>query len=140
MDFKGKRIALTTSNGTRALSMIDCEIVYAASFLNFSSIVEILKRFDEIDIICSGTNGEFSLEDFLLAGFIAKEIDIEKNDAAVAAERYASSVKNVLDEILKSSHAKKLIDLGFEDDVEFCSQIDIYDTVPILKDGEFVRG
>ena len=136
-DLAGKRIALTTTNGTRALSMMECDVIYAASFLNLSSVSRLISDLDDVDVVCSGTEGEFSLEDFLLAGFLAKSYPGEMNDAAEVSAVYASGVSNVEIEMKRSSHAKRLIDLGFEEDVAFCSRTDLYDIVPVFENGEF---
>ena len=138
IDLEGRRIVLTTSNGTRALHMMRCDEIYAASFLNLSAVSRILKEMSELDIVCSGTDGEFSLEDFLLAGFILKGFDRSVlDDTAHVAKVYASSVKDVFEEISSSFHARRLIELGFEEDVRLCSRIDLYDVVPVYRDGVF---
>lgn len=136
---KGKKIVLTTTNGTRAVKLLKCSKIIAVSFLNASSVVNFVKDSKEINIVCSGTEGKFSLEDFLLAGMIVKLLDREDlNDASKVAMRYYESVKNVETELRRSSHAQKLINLGFEKDVIFCSRIDLFNVVPILEDGVFV--
>ncbi|HIP92592.1 MAG TPA: 2-phosphosulfolactate phosphatase, partial [Thermotoga sp.] len=87
----------------------------------------------------SGTNGKFSLEDFLLSGLIVKLLNRKDiDDASKVAMHYYESVENVESEIRKSSHAQRLINLGFEKDIIFCSQIDLFNTVPILKNDAFI--
>ena len=136
---KGKKIVLTTTNGTRAVKLLKCSKIIAVSFLNVSSVVNFVRNSKEINIVCSGTEGKFSLEDFLLAGMIVKLLDREDlDDASKVTMRYYESVKNVEIELRRSSHAQKLINLGFEKDVIFCSQIDLFNVVPILEDGVFV--
>jgi len=90
--------------------------------------------------VCAGTNGRFSLEDFLLAGAVVKRLKRnDLGDGARAAERYFESVENTREEIKKhSSHAKRLISLGFEKDVEFCTTEDLFKTVPTLVNGVFI--
>lgn len=134
----GREIVLSTTNGTKALSMMRCSTVVAASFPNLSAVVDFLSPFDRIDVVCAGDNGEISLEDFLLAGRIA-ELDDDPKDTARIATLYSKSVKDVQSEILKSSHARRLLELGFSEDVEFCSAVDTLSVVPVLKDGVFRR-
>jgi len=136
---KGKKIILTTTNGTRVVKLLRCSKIIAVSFLNVSSVVNFVKDSEEISIVCSGTEGNFSLEDFLLAGMIVKLLGREDlDDASKVAMRYYESVENIEAEIRRSSHAQKLIRLGFEKDVIFCSRIDLFNVVPILEDGVFV--
>ncbi|KAF2959727.1 2-phosphosulfolactate phosphatase family protein [Thermotoga sp. 38H-to] len=136
----GKTIVLTTTNGTQVIEKIRSEETVAASFLNLSAVVEYLKNKESIVLVCAGTNGRFSLEDFLLAGAIVKRLkrdDLE--DGAQVAKRYFESVKNKKEEVKRhSSHAKRLISLGFEDDVEFCTTEDLFKTVPVLVNGVFI--
>ncbi len=134
---KGKGIVLTTTNGTKALRLLSCQNTVAASFLNISATIEYLQNEQEIHIICAGTKGRFSLEDFLLAGFIAG-LDPNPLDEAAVAKALAENVRNVENLILKSSHARRLIELGMEEDIKFCLKKDLYSTVPVLKNGKFV--
>ena len=136
---EGKGIILTTTNGTKAVKLLKCSKIIAVSFLNVSSVVNFVKESEEINIVCSGTEGKFSLEDFLLAGMIVKLLGREDlDDASKVAMRYYENVKDVEAELRRSSHAQKLINLGFEKDVIFCSQIDLFDIVPILENGVFI--
>lgn len=137
-NISGKEVVLTTTNGTRAVSMLRCSIVVAASFPNVSSVKKFVSDFDRIDVVCSGDSGKMSLEDFLLAGMIA-ELDENPRDVTRIAQVYAQNVQNIKEEILRSSHARRLIELGFSKDVDFCSNIDTLNVVPILRDGVFRR-
>ncbi len=134
----GKEVILTTSNGTRAVKMLDCEEIVAASFPNLLAVLDFLKGFDEVDVVCSGDDGKVSLEDFLLAGKIAM-LDRDPKDVTRIASIYASSVTSVNEEILKSSHALELIELGFRRDVEFCSNVGTISEIPVLRSGVFRR-
>ena len=136
----GKTIVLTTTNGTQVIEKIESDNVIAASFLNVSAVVEYLKEKESITIACAGTNGKFSLEDFLLAGMIVKRLERDDLvDGALVAKRYFESVKSVREEIKKhSSHARRLIFFGFEKDIDFCLREDLFSVVPVLIDGAFI--
>ncbi|PLV56906.1 2-phosphosulfolactate phosphatase family protein [Thermotoga sp. SG1] len=135
----GKTIVLTTTNGTQIIEKVEGDSVIAASFLNVSAVVEYLKEKESITVVCAGTSGRFSLEDFLLAGMIVKRLKRDDLlDGALVAMKYFESVKNIREEIKRfSSHAKRLISLGFEKDVDFCTTEDLYNVVPILANGAF---
>src|SRR5207244_395253 len=69
---KGRTLVLTTTNGSRALvRAAEAERALVASFVNYSAVCEQL-RLDArpVHIVCSGTEGEVSLEDTILAGAI----------------------------------------------------------------------
>ncbi len=57
------------------------------------------------------------------------------NDGAVAARALANALGDVGEAVRNSSHGLRLAELGFEDDLEFCSRVDRYVTVPIVEDG-----
>ena len=133
----GREIVLTTSNGTKVLEKLNCPIVVAASFPNLPAVLSFLKRYEAVHVVCVGDGGRISLEDFLLAGFIAR-MDEDPRDEARIAAAYASLVgKRVKDEVMRSSHARELSSLGCPKDVDFCTSIGAVNVVPILEDGVF---
>lgn len=136
---EGKKIVLTTSNGTVTLEKMKCEEIVAACFLNLTAVVEYLQDKENILIVCAGTNGKFSLEDFLLAGAIVRKLKRpDASDFAHVARKYFESVTDLLEEVKKSSHARYLMKLGFERDVEFCCKVDSFKVVPVLREKCFV--
>jgi 2-phosphosulfolactate phosphatase len=136
---RGKEVVLTTTNGTKTAKMLKCNVVIAASFPNLPAVLEKLKEFREIRVVCSGDNGKISLEDTLLAGKIAT-LDENPMDLTRIVYKYAEKVKDIYQEVLRSSHAQKLIKMGFERDVEFCTKIGTQKVVPIMEKGVFRRG
>jgi len=91
----------------------------------------------EISIVPSGQRGHFSLEDFLCGGAIVEKLienDVILSDSAFASLLSFQRAKDsLLDQIMKGEHAQSLVKLGFEEDVKFCCQIDVFDTAPSLK-------
>jgi 2-phosphosulfolactate phosphatase len=79
---RGKTLVMTTTNGTRAiLASLEADRVYIASFGNLQATadeisVQFLKRDhgQSIHIVCSGTEGQISFEDSLLAGALTGKI------------------------------------------------------------------
>lgn len=58
-------------------------------------------------------------------------------DAAVAALRLAECYgANPLRALHDSLHGQKLLQLGLEDDLAYCSQVDLFDVVPVYRDGK----
>ncbi len=136
---QGKKIVLSTTNGTRAIRRIECEILYAASFLNLSSIAHELKRYDSVTIVCSGQNGKIALEDVLCAGaIVALGGGTEKTDSALIAESVWRCSDSVFETLSRSQHGRELIEKGFLRDVEYCSRIDLYSVVPTFDGRSFI--
>ena len=74
LDFTGKPVVLSTSNGTKATAMVsDARRIYLGSALNLIAVAKIawseaLQTGSNLMIVCSGTLGEFTLEDATVAG------------------------------------------------------------------------
>jgi 2-phosphosulfolactate phosphatase len=141
---KGKTLIFSTSNGTVAItkSAPAAEILIGC-FLNLSAVVRQLasSRASQVAILCAGNQGQLSLEDFVCGGCIVDRLASDShsgtklNDGAVAARALAASFGDAGEVVRQSSHGVLLAELGFEEDLEFCSRIDKYGTVPIVVDG-----
>ena len=71
----GRTLVLTTSNGTRAIAAAtQASQILIGSFLNLSALVQRVKSFEHLHLVCAGTNGEVTAEDTLLAGAIIDQL------------------------------------------------------------------
>ena len=142
----GKKLVLTTTNGTRAinLSKNEAESVIIASFLNITAVTDFLKKQQkDILVLCSGWKGKISLEDTLFAGFILEKLvklgfKSESDSSFLSRQLYNDSRTNLIKFALQSSHKKRTENLGIDKDLKFCLQLDVFDNVPIHKDGGIV--
>ncbi|HVJ48228.1 2-phosphosulfolactate phosphatase [Desulfitobacterium sp.] len=144
----GKRVIMTTTNGTRAIrAAAEAKAVWMASFLNLESIVRAIHHLKQrislegIVIFCAGTEDRFDLPDTLCAGMLIDALgqDIQLNDLGEAARMiYQISKLNLLETIEQSDHGHRLLELGFEKDVVYCSTANILPIVPALVDGEVI--
>jgi len=145
----GKRVIMTTTNGTRAIRDASAApMIWMASFLNMQSIVsatvrqfETSRKFEGIVVFCAGTEERFDLPDTLCAGMLIDALgpNVVLNDLGEAARMlYQSSENHLVDKIRDSAHGKKLISLGFERDLIYCSTPNILPIIPVFEDGEIV--
>ncbi len=141
---KGKKLILTTTNGTRAFHAVSSgKEILAGSFLNIGAIAQrCLESNKDVFIFPSGDEGNFSLEDTLCGGMLIDLItqkqkeQISLTDAAYCAEiLYQRFKDNLLGAFHFSHHGKELIHRGFEDDLVYCAQIDRIPVVPIFREG-----
>jgi len=140
---KGKSIILTTSSGTKAIILSKNTMhVLIGSFLNAKAIAKVALTIAEqektgISLISAGTNGHFSLEDFICVGAIAQDFSadkIEYSDAVLAALLAFQKARKSLTRVIQSGHhAVRLKRLGFEGDVKFCCRLNVFQIVPFLK-------
>jgi len=140
---KGKHIILTTTSGTKAIILSkNAKYVFTGVFLNAEATANAALKTAEregtgVSIISAGTNGRFSLEDFICAGAIVESFpsnNVEHSDAVLAALLAFQQARESLNMVIQSGyHARYLISQGFEEDVKFCSQLDVFKLVPFLK-------
>jgi len=141
---KGKKLILTTTNGTRAFHTVSSgKEILAGSFFNIGAIAQrCLELNRDVFIFPSGDEGNFSLEDTLCGGMLIDLIirkekkQIFLTDASYCAQiLYQRFKDNLLEAFHLSHHGKELIDRGFKDDLAYCAQIDVTPIVPIFREG-----
>jgi len=156
----GKALVMTTTNGTQALLAV-AELpspkggrgdgeggssmgrgVLIGSFLNLGAVAASLAAGgDPVSIVCAGRAGMFALEDAVFAGALANRLlelvdgGLERNDAAVAAMAMAKRFGRSLRPLLRRTAAgQAIIEIGLEDDLDFCADGDRFDIVPAFRD------
>lgn len=137
-NFQGDILVLTTSNGTRILEDIPSSTILIGSFLNAQAVaskaLELAKN--HIEVVMAGVNRDFTIEDFLSAGEIISHLkDHELDETALAALMASLDPEKVDIAVLNSNSALRLRDLGLEKDIQFSLKRNIFNTVPIYKDG-----
>lgn len=143
----GKSIILYTTNGTRAIVKAKfSENLFICSFTNISSIARYLVKINkDTEIICSGTNGFFSLEDVVCAGRLIDEIlelapKTELLDSAKASLSLSKTYGKTLLKLLKETeHGKLLLENGFLEDLKYCSNINSIDIIPYFISGSIKK-
>jgi 2-phosphosulfolactate phosphatase len=138
-----RKVAITTTNGTRALeaSKVSNKVLIGA-FINYSSVFEFLKKQDQdILLYCSGWKDMPNTEDTLFAGKLAMELKSQSfsfadDSTEIASSLYQNRGKDIKTVILESAHAKRLQKIGdISDDLEFASKLDLTDKIPIYSKG-----
>ncbi|MEL6816911.1 MAG: 2-phosphosulfolactate phosphatase family protein [Cyanobacteria bacterium J06560_2] len=143
---KGKRLFMSTTNGTRCLERIqDAPIVLTAALTTRQAVTNYLQanKPDTVWLVGSGWEGEYSLEDTVCAGAIIQQLmeqtqlsytDIIGNDAALASVSLYLQWQTQLPTLLnQASHGQRLLKKNNTVDTKYCAQLDILDIVPIQK-------
>ena len=119
------RIALKTTNFTTSLYKSGIESAYIGSSLNLSAIMQRLEE-DEADANLVVVGSRFGVtEDIAVAMALYNGL----NDGLELDEEYIRRC------ILGCRTARYLLGIGYRKDVEFISQIDMYEVVPVLNNG-----
>jgi len=141
---KGKRLILTTTNGTRAFHAVSSgKEVLVGSFFNISAVAGRCFEMDrDLLIYPSGDEGDFSLEDTVCGGMLIDRIMKKSNqsfrltDASLSAHiLYQRFETSLIESFYLSHHGKDLVDRGFEEDLPHCAQVDMTNVVPVFKEG-----
>lgn len=143
----GKSIILYTTNGSKTIVKAKfSENLFAACFQNLTSLAKHLVKLNkDVEILCSGNNGNFSLEDTVCAGKLVSEIvalkeDSELTDSSKASIVIAKSIgKNILKMLKDTEHGKLLIENGFVSDIKECAQYGIKDVIPFFISGSIKK-
>ncbi|MEQ9368194.1 2-phosphosulfolactate phosphatase family protein [Coleofasciculus sp. F4-SAH-05] len=150
---QGRRLFITTTNGTRALQRVqNAPVVLAAAMVNRQTVVQYLleQKPETVWLVGSGWEGSYSLEDTACAGAIADSLisqtdhslgDIAGNDEVVGAlALYAQWKDKMLEMFHHASHGQRLLRLNGHEDLKYCAQADSLDVLPIQKEpGVLVR-
>ncbi len=144
---QGKRIFMSTTNGTRALESIQAApMVLTGAFINRASVVQQVLDTQPrtLWIVGSGWEGAFSLEDTACAGAIALGLrqalslpleDLAGNDEVVAAIALYQSYAHDLVQLAKlASHGQRMLGLNLFDDMKYCMAEDTLDVLPIQRE------
>ena len=140
----GKRLILTTTNGTRAFHSVSAAAeILVGSFFNVTAAVRrCLEGERDLLFFPSGDEGNFSLEDTVCGGmFIDRIVKKVKKPITLTDTSHAAHIlfqrfeANLVEAFYLSSHGKDLVDRGFEEDLPYCAQVDITNIVPVFKDG-----
>lgn len=136
-----KQIVLSTTNGTKAIHRAAlAEKIIIGSMLNGKAVAEyVVEENKDLVIVCAGTYGKFSLDDFLCAGKIAYEINKLKtcqHDDFIAAAMmsYEDNKKDLLGCVSHAAHYKYLISINLQEDIKYCFTEDICKVVPMVEE------
>jgi 2-phosphosulfolactate phosphatase len=138
---QGKSIVLFTTNGTRAISKAKFSSnLFIAAFSNISAVAEHLNELNkDVEIICAGRNNDFSIEDSVCAGKLISLLkDLNENlnltDSAKVSlllnEKWGNDIPQMM---LESEHGKILLSNGFQDDIDYCSRLNIFTSIPFFS-------
>lgn len=132
----GKTIILSTTNGTRAINLsLKAEEIIIGSTLNARAVALELKKINkDIVFINAGTNGEFSMDDFICSGYmisLLSEISTsDLSDISKTAKYIYERNTNLIDYIKEARHYNVLKTLNLMNDLEYCCKKDILNVVP----------
>jgi 2-phosphosulfolactate phosphatase len=126
----GRRVILTTTNGTQALAACrEARAVIAVSLLNLDAAATRLRELGPPwVIVCAGCEGDFGIDDAVVAGALAGAL---KQEHALVS-LYRSVAKDVAATFHGCLAGRELVKVGLEKDLDYCAQRNLFQVVPTL--------
>lgn len=136
----GKTVIFTTTNGTRAIQNArGASTIMVSSFLNMSAVCDAMARIGkDVVLVCSGREDRFTAEDGLCAGAMAGILSFNHgfamtDMAEVVQQMYANAASDLRRRLETTTHYRDINARGYDADIRFCLQRDIYDIVPLYN-------
>lgn len=145
-EVQGKPIAYSTTNGTRAIHLVnDAASLVIGAFVNHSALVRwILAQQEDVLVLCAGWKDRFSLEDSVYAGALSEALlasgtfHSDSDAVSAAIELWKSMDNNPILHKEKFSHFHRLQGLLLGDAVDYCLSFDQTSIVPKYIEGKIV--
>lgn len=141
---KGANIAMTTTNGTKAIRMAverGARDVIVGSFPNTTILCEWLAEQNEhICLLCSGWQDHPNIEDTIFAGAVARQLKSKfhyyQDSALMADSLFFMANLRKKHFMESSSHYNRLIHLNLQKEVKYCLRWDTHPVLPVLIENE----
>jgi 2-phosphosulfolactate phosphatase len=143
---RNKDVIFVTTNGTRAIAdAAPAEHVLLGCLRNAPAVARYLKESgtDSIYLVCAGSAGRFTVEDFLGAATIISHMDVEGwrlNDGAWMALDFAERHREDVPGVLEQSRAGRwFVENERMDAFEFVADVGASEVVPEVVGGRLRR-
>ncbi len=141
-EVQGRVLVITTSNGTRCVNaaLEGASAVLVGSTVNAAGVTRsalLLSRDHACDVtlVAAGLGGNPAGEDTFAQGVLAGRL--VALGAVLRVDFVPVDEREIVKAFLGGEAAGRLTELGYQDDIRFCAQIDVWDTVPIYRSGGF---
>jgi 2-phosphosulfolactate phosphatase len=144
---EGKRLVLTTTNGTKLLYMAlerGAKDIVTGSFPNLGAVCNYLQgRQQNVVLCCAGWKDRFNMEDTLFAGAVIDQIGQQFtsfcDSSATALHLYQNMKNDILGHAKNFTHYHRLVErFGLIEDIRFCLTPDAANVLPFYKEGQLV--
>lgn len=134
----GRRLAMSTTNGTRALAAAcGARGLAAGALVNAAAVADWLRRRHAgvpLTLVLAGTGEQFALEDAVGASWVLRHLGV-----ASVWNGLTCGGAGTLEGLLGASlNGRKLAAKGLGQDVAWCARADVLDVVPEWVDGRLV--
>lgn len=143
----GKRLVMSTTNGTRALGAAQGGgRLLACAFTNLGAVAGALASDRAVVVVCAGRENRFAIEDALCAGHLIDRLtkgpdreELSMNDAARAALLLARARRPTKKFLTSTDGGRALVEIGLGDDLDVCAHVDRHEVVAEMRDRAITR-
>jgi 2-phosphosulfolactate phosphatase len=142
---RGRRVVMTTTNGTAAIESVQtASKVLIGALLNIDALANYLFTHPpkSLLLVCAGTGEEFSLEDAVAAGALVVRLfdDQRLSDSAMITRiLYEQVGEDLVEWLSQTQNGKALRKIGKDADITWCARLSVFDLVCQLKGGTVTR-
>ncbi|MBV8141776.1 MAG: 2-phosphosulfolactate phosphatase [Verrucomicrobia bacterium] len=144
LKIRGRRVVMTTTNGTAAIESVRlASQILIGALVNLDALADYLFTHPprSLLLVCAGTGEEFSLEDAIAAGALVARLpdDQAASDSAMMVRSLYERVGDDMDWWLRQTqNGKRLQRIGKGADITWCAQLSVYNLVCQLKGGKII--
>jgi 2-phosphosulfolactate phosphatase len=137
---EGKRIVMSTTNGTVALAHAqEARRMLACAFTNLGAVAEAVREEEELVVLCAGRLGRFSLDDAVCAGHLLKRLGVDAeesihNDATRAVLALGGAIEAGRAFLAGTEAGRALAAIGLDGDLDLCGDVDRHAVVAEMRD------
>lgn len=151
-ELEGRRMVFSTTNGTRAIRLVqEASTVLLGCLRNCSAVARrglaAAGGEEEVCVVCAGREGRFSLDDAYTAGALVDALLAEAGgnplvltDAALAAQALHRSTADAAALFRRTRAGRNVMEIGLSEDLDYCAQRDTSALVPEVGDRVRVAG
>ncbi len=141
----GKRLVLTTTNGTGAIARsAAARAIYVGALVNASAIARAVAKDESLVLLCAGRTTGVALEDLLGAGAIIAALpascfdEAQLSDGArLSLDLFRRAKKDLHAFLRECESGRNLLRMGAAADVALCAELDRVAVSPRLLRGRF---
>ncbi|WP_119066700.1 2-phosphosulfolactate phosphatase [Rubrobacter indicoceani] len=136
----GKDVIFLTTNGTKALAAAhEADQIIVGCMRNAPAVARYLDSLDtgKVHLVCAGSRGKFSFEDFAGAAEIISHMNLEDcflGDSALLAREFHETHKNDPLDTITTGRVGRMFDHRMPEVCRFTADVGASTTVPELKD------
>jgi 2-phosphosulfolactate phosphatase len=142
---KGKRIVMSTTNGTTAFAAAQgAARIVACALTNLGAVAEAVRDGPGVVVICAGRQGHFAIDDVLCAGHLLLRLGVtddsawDLDDGGRAALILAGALTPDQELLGRTTGGRALKEIGLAADLEICAHFDRHSVVPTMVERALV--